>query len=388
MLLFLAALRSDPVMYGVFEFRREIVAQIIAFVIALRGLRSPEDYRRFFMCLMALTLIVAVFVFWDLFFDRWLLFSERLYKPEYGTSRKHGRYGSFFLNPNYLGSFSILIFPAAFIWMLNEKVRSAKLLGAIGILAVAFCLVETQSRGPLIAFGAALPLLLLGPGGSISRTKRLAVFVPFALTFFLLMPGFFEHATRRFETLDQEMSMTSRGRQSTWDYTWRIIGNNAISGIGYGENQFIRAMQAYGFEDEFGKSTLHHPHNTYLQMTVYAGAPAVLAFLFANCLLLLNGVRVLLQPHDNEDTLIVLGPVVGISAFLIVIYPHNHMFAQNVASVYWVFFGLLLSLSTKAEEPVRVPQVAFAFERPPAQAGGGGRARVSMPVGPRTEPLL
>jgi hypothetical protein len=83
----------------------------------------------------------------------------------------------------------------------------------------------------------------------------------------------------------------------------------------------------------------------------------------------------------------VLGPLVGISAFLIVIYPHNHMFAQNVASVYWIFFGLLLSLSTKAQAPVRVPRVEFAFMRPPAQPGGLGRTTVAMSAGPRPEPL-
>lgn len=120
-LLFVSTLRSDPVMAGIFEFRRLIVPQMLALLVAKRGLVSLNDYRRFFVCLTTLAIIVGMFTFWDLFFDRWILKSDMLYKPEYWMNRKHGRYGSLFLNPNLMGAFVVLVFPAVFVWTLNEQ---------------------------------------------------------------------------------------------------------------------------------------------------------------------------------------------------------------------------------------------------------------------------
>ena len=93
-LLFLSALGSDPMMAGIFEFRRLMIPQIIAFLRGNAGSRARrEDYRRFFLCLIALAIIIGLFVFWDVFFDRWLLKSEMLFKPEYYMNRKQGRFG-------------------------------------------------------------------------------------------------------------------------------------------------------------------------------------------------------------------------------------------------------------------------------------------------------
>lgn len=353
-LLLVSTFSTSPVILGIFDFRREIVPQIVAFVVAMRGLRSYEDFRRFFIALTAFTVVIALFVFWDLFFDRWLLFSEMLNKPEYTVARRHNRFGAFFLNPNYLGTFAVLVFPGFFMWALSESRVWAKAIAGIGLLALSFCLVETQSRGPLLAFAASLPLLLLGPsGGTMSRKRRLAMFVPLVLVFTILMPGFFTRATQRFETMEEEMNTEGRSRQTTWQYTWMIISDNPIGGIGYGETQYITRMEEYGYNTEFGRDTLHHPHNAYLQMAVYAGLPALLAFLAANGLLLLQA---LLSMHAAKDQqAMTLGLMVGLIAFLAVIYPHNHMFVEKVATVYWVVFGLLLSLATRARAMAIAP---------------------------------
>lgn len=351
-LLLVSAFRSDPMMVGVFEFRRLIVPQVIAFAIAMRGMESPEEFRRFFLCLMALSLILGLFIFWDLFFDRWLLSSDMLNKPEYWLNRRHGRYGSFFLNPNYLGAFTVLIFPAAFVWTLSEKVPWARVFATSGLLSLAFCLVETQSRGPLLAFGIVLLLMLLGPAGEMSRTRRLRLFLPFVAVFTLLMPGFFEHAAGRFGSLQEEMSTESaRTRQTTWLYTRRAIADHALAGIGFGEQQFLNTMEEYGFEQEYGEVSLDNPHNSYLQMTVYAGVGALLAFVAANLVLLFRTAQSILWGLATRQSHMAFGLAVGIAGFLAVIYPDMHMFTQTVAPVYWVFFGLLLPLATPVSQP-------------------------------------
>ncbi len=375
-LLFLSALRSEPIMSGILEFRRLIVPQIVAFLVAKRGLGSPEDYRRFFLCLTALVMIVGLFVFWDLFFDRWLLKSDMLEKPEYYVNRRHGRFGSFFLNPNYLGAFTVLVFPAAFIWTLNERRPWPRVYGWMGLLILVFCLVETQSRGPLLAFAIALLALVFGPGGGVPRTRRLGFLALFGIVFTLFMPGFYQHAIERFSALHEETASEAASRQTTWLYTMRVIAEHPIGGIGFGEQQFRRELEAVGFAEEYGR-LFDNPHNSYLQAAVYAGIPALGAFLLANALLLRLAARVCRRSTAVGHGPAVFGLAVGVAGFLACIYPDMHLFTQTVAPVYWVFFGLLLSLASRAPEAnryenrhpyLRNPRQRLASESTPGTA--------------------
>jgi O-antigen ligase len=362
-LLLLSVFRANPVMAGVADFRMRIVPQIVAFLIAKRGLQSPESLRRFLFCMTAISVIIGLFVFWDLFFDRWLINSDMLSKPEYWANRKQGRYGSFFLNPNLLGAYTVLLFPSVFVWTLGEKGK-ARLFGALGLMTLIFCLVETQSRGPLLAMGVVLLLLVVGPAGDMTRKRRIGVFLPFAALLVILMPGFFEHASERFDRVDVEMSTDSaRTRQTIWNYTQRAISDNPLLGIGFGEKQFVSVIRdVYGFERTYGEESLDNPHNSYLQMTVYAGFPALFMFIAANGLLLFAGVRASIRTVLGPQTHLLFGIAVGIAGFLTACYPDMHMFTQTVAPVYWVFFALLLSYSTSL-----APAPALARLEPAAQ---------------------
>jgi O-antigen ligase len=169
------------------------------------------------------------------------------------------------------------------------------------------------------------------------------------------MPGFYESATKRFD-VGSESSIASetseeaegRSRKITWLYTVRIIADHPLLGIGFGESQFMRFMIVYGFQDEYGEKSLDAPHNSYLQAAVYAGIPALIAFLLANVVLLRRAALVLSRDAEEEKVNMVFGSVVGIMGFLACIFMDIQLFVENVACVYWVFFGLLLSLLTRA----------------------------------------
>lgn len=347
-LLFVAALRAAPLTAGLFEFRRIAVPQIIAFLVAARGLGAASEHRRFFLLFTAVVVAIGLFSFWDVFFDRSLIKSEMLYKPEYWMNRKQGRFGSVFLNPNYMGAFVVLVFPAAFIQAMGERNAWVRLYLWVGVLALVFSLVETQSRGPLLAFCVTLLAIVLMPGGAVSRRRRLGVLALFVLAFTIVMPGFYQRAIQRFVTIDKESSVEEVSRTSVWKYTQRIIADHPFGGIGFGETQFIRAMEDYGFKEEYRSASLDNPHNSYLQAAVYAGVPAVAAFLLANGALLLKARRPSLRGEALSP--VIFGIAVGLLGFLAVIYPDMHLFTQTVAPVYWVFFSLLLALVERAPE--------------------------------------
>jgi len=343
-LMAVSALRANSMAAGAFEFRGVIIPQITAWLVACRGLGATAQFRRFILCLMAFVLIISLFVLFDVLFDRWLLISDQLFKPEYGVNRQHGRFGGFFFNPNYMGAFAVLVFPLAFVFALNERQWFwPRLLAWMTPLALVFCLVETQSRAPLISFAIELALLTVGPCGGLSKKRRLLMLGVLALVLVVLMPGFFEHAIVRFNELNQETEGEGRTRHTIWEWTERLIAANPILGIGFGEQQFVSMMDSIGYRDVFGQTSLDNPHNSYLQIAVYAGIPALIVFILANGLVLARAVRVSVSRTVDSNGSVIFGLTVGIAGFLASIYPDMHLFTRSVAPVYWVFFGLLYS---------------------------------------------
>ena len=343
-LLVLSVLRSEPLVPAIFEFRQVIIPQIVAFLVAVRLLESPDEYRRFFLCLTGLVLVVSVFAFWDVFFDRWVLHSDVLDNAAYWLNRKHGRYGSVFLNPNYLGAFVVLVFPALFAFFVDKQRAGSRLYCGAGLLALAFCLIETKSRGPLLAFAVVLLLLLIGPVRGMPRIHRFGIIASLVAVLFLFMPGFYETSIERFSTLDEETLQEGQTRQTMWEYSWRFITEHPILGIGFGEGQFRQAMAATDFRDRFDLESLDNPHNSYLQAAVYAGIPALAAFILANLVLLAYGFRASRRAAEDAVRPAAFALTVGIIGFLISIYPDMHLFTWTVSPVYWVFAGLLLSV--------------------------------------------
>jgi O-antigen ligase len=369
-LMVVSVLRSEPLLPAIFEFRQVMIPQVVAFLVAIRLLERPDEYRRFFLCLTGLVVVVSVFAFWDVFFDRWVLHSDVLHNAIYWLNRKHGRYGSVFLNPNYLGAFVVLVFPAIFAYFLDKQRAGPRMYCGAGLLALAFCLIETKSRGPLLAFALVLVLLVIGPVREMSRMQRFGIVAFLAGVVFLFMPGFYETSIERFSTLDEETSNEGQTRQTMWEYTWRLITEHPIGGIGFGEGQFRSAMAATDFADRFGLESLHNPHNSYLQATVYAGIPATAAFVLANLTLLTRGLRVSMASAQGSSAPAAFGLTAGIVGFLLSIYPDMHLFTWTVAPVYWVFAGLLLSLVSNA--PARAAETTAD---PPGAWPGQQRTR-------------
>jgi O-antigen ligase len=372
-LLLISVLRTDDVWQGTLEFRRLIMPQFVAFLIARRGLREPEDYSRFILWMGGLVVFMALFIFWDLFFDRWILQSDMLDKGIYSHSRGQKRFGGFFLNPNYLGAFVVLLFPMFFVTALAVRKVWQRAFLAMALLGLVFSLIETQSRGAVLAFAVSLVVMLFGPSGQVSRSKRIGMFALFLCVFALFMPGFAGHVLKRFsdtqtvavEDVDTLTAAEGRSRETTWLYTGRMIEGSPVLGIGFGEEKFTATMIDMGFVEEYGVQPLDAPHNSYLQIAVYAGIPALLAFLFANLSLLVRALALTLSRGAEQITPTVFGLTVGIIGFLASIFTDLQLFQPNIAAPYWVLFGFLLALVSGAPATAALPSASAAGRLPP-----------------------
>ncbi len=349
LLMFFSGMRGYTLIDGISEFRRIMVPQIISFVLAYKGFKSREDYKRFLFFLGTLLIIIGLVTFWDVFFDRSLLKSDMLYKPEYWQNRKNGRFGSFFLNPNLMGAFGVLVFPVMFIRTFIEEIRWKRIYCAVGLLALSFALIETQSRGPLLGLVMSLFFLFAIPTRTLSMMKKIGYLLLFLTVFYLFMPGFFAHVTERFDDVESETNTEAVSRQTMWSFTQRIIRDYPLAGIGFGEKQYIEYALQYGFKEEYSGMPLDNPHNSYLEMAVCAGTPALVIFILFNAVMVKKGMGVILVHKGNEISLYLAGLLAGILGFLASAFVDMHMFTETVAPAYWMTCGLAYSMIRSAE---------------------------------------
>ena len=346
-LLFYAALRGITLIDGLNSFRRYCVPQIATFWIAQRGFAKTTDYQRFFSCLIVLMIFIGLFTFWDVFFDTILLHSDSINTPDYYVNRRHGRFGSFFLNPNDFGAFSVLLLP---IMLLTTGVQPTWLRRGIfwaGTLLFTFAFIKTQSRGAMIGFLASVMLFTLLPYRHFPVYRRAIAVVMVILLLGVFMPGFFETATRRFQDAEQESSVEEAGRASTWNHVVnKVIPSYPLFGIGLGEAQFIRIMEETGYADMFGR-TFDNPHNSYLEIAVAAGCSALLVFLLLNVCVIATNISFIRTNVDKERGFLLLGLTSGIVGFLTATTTGQDMFRVAVAPVYWLVVGLCLSMTSK-----------------------------------------
>jgi putative inorganic carbon (HCO3(-)) transporter len=345
LLMFFSGMRGYTTIDGIFEFRKIMVPQIISFILAYKGFKSREDYKRFLFFLGALLIIIGLFTFWDVFFDRSLLKSDMLNKPEYWNNRRAGRFGSFFLNPNLMGAFVVLVFPVMFLRTFIEEIKWKRIYCAIGLLALFFALIETQSRGPLLGVVISLIFLFAIPTRRLSMMKKIGYLMLFLAAFYLFMPGFFEHVTERFDkATNSQTNAEVISREIMWSFTQKIIRDYPLAGIGFGEKQYIEYALRYGFREEYSSMPLDNPHNSYLEMAVFAGIPALVLFVLFNIVLIKKGMGVILARKGDEISLYLAGFLAGILGFLASAYVDMHMFTANVAPVYWITCGLAYSI--------------------------------------------
>ena len=92
------------------------------------------------------------------FLSRKMTEINNIVQPLWGELRER-RYGSFFGNPNALGYFIALLFPAYI--MLTISNRNKKYIFFIAMLTLIFMLSQTESRGPMISCALSTLLLFL-----------------------------------------------------------------------------------------------------------------------------------------------------------------------------------------------------------------------------------
>lgn len=209
-------------------------------------------------------------------------------------------------NPNVLGEYLLLVLPAAAVYFLKAKFGelSKYAYGAM-FLALALCLVLTQSRGCWIGFMlSAVIFVTFYEGKWWGLIPAVLCIIPFVIP---------QTMVERFMSIGNMEDSSTSYRVYIWMGTLGLLKHYWLGGIGMGEAAF---SQVYPFFS-YNAITAPHSHNTFLQLTVEAGVGALVVFLAMNIVFLKKmSDTYRLGEKKSADSAVSLAIASGIVGFL------------------------------------------------------------------------
>lgn len=243
-------------------------------------------------------------------------------------------------NPNVLGEYLLLVLPASIVFFLKDKAKSLSKWVYLAITGILFvCLILTQSRGCWLGFMVSAVLFITFYEG------RWWALVPLALC---ALP-FVLPAT----IIERLLSIGDMGDSSTsyrvfiWMGAMGIVRAYFWGGIGMGEDAFAKVYPLFSYN----AIVAPHSHNTYLQLLVEGGIPALGMFIAVIVVFFKsahNGYRV--NEKKSMDSAMILALSAGVAGFLFQSLFDYTFYNYRVMAVFFMVLGIVVALAHTAKE--------------------------------------
>lgn len=317
-----------------------LITFFMYFVLFLMGRFLNKIDDKFFMVIMFTAIIVSAYgIFQHFGIDP---FPRNYRTINYGKSSF-----STMGNPNFLGSYLVLMIPIAVYSYIIKKRNS----GALCYSILLFCLLCTNTRGAWLGtiFSAIcfFAIHLICDRNFSGFIKRYSVIV-FISVIIVLLYNFLEDETliNRFMTIffdakeflisGDKSDYTGSHRGFIWKRVLALIENRPITG--YGIENLGETFIKYFNDDmiEFWGETRYvdKAHNDFLNIAVTTGIPSMIVYL----LFIISVIKTGLSNLKNPLILLLLP---SISGYLIAIF--FNISVTSVAYIYWVFLGMIAS---------------------------------------------
>lgn len=249
-------------------------------------------------------------------------------------------------NPNFLGSYIVLIIPTSiYFYIINKNITG---LTAYAILF--YCLLSTGTRGAwlgtitsIMAFAAIHYMYFRYSKGEFTRYIILLVITILLLALYnFYTEGAFidrflsiKRDADEFLTNGDRADYSGANRGFIWKRVAELIKKRPLTG--YGIENLGEAFKKYYTQDmiELWNEVryLDKAHNEYLHIAVTSGIPSLLVYLTFISQIILKG---LFRLKNCKTALLILSSVIGYmtAAFF-------NISVVSVAYVYWIFLGLL-----------------------------------------------
>jgi O-antigen ligase len=254
-------------------------------------------------------------------------------------------------NPNELAS---ILVPAlalgAFAVVSGQSPRFKALVGA-SLVAIAFALALTGSRGGLVAFIVALIAAVIF--GGIYRTRILAL-VLIVVTLGVGYYGVIASSAAR-DRVVHIGAGGGAGRSDIWNVARLVIENRPLFGVGLGNFPVVEPPYAAATINiqqlPFIIDTPKVVHNTYLEIQAELGIPGSVAFLFvvaATFTWVVRAIRAAESAGDRELEFLSRGVLVALVGYLAAATFGSREYEKPL----WLLLGLAVAMSTVVSRSV------------------------------------
>lgn len=255
-------------------------------------------------------------------------------------------------NPNFLGSYLVLLLPVA----MYEFVGLKKWYGLVVYGVILYCLLATMSRGPWLGAMAAIGMfvLMLWLVKKFDWKRLGIVFVTSVVLIGLFNVLGDGALLNRFGTIGTDIGEVVSGgenlekagsyRMFIWIRSLELVKDNPLWGVGL-------EQLGYAFIDNYSEDMVQYwgrvmfvdrAHNEYLHIAVSTGIPSLLVYLAFLFMVLRDGWR---NWRKDEMLLPVYAAVVGylVQAFF-------NISVVSVAYLFWIYMGFLVNEKRQLSE--------------------------------------
>jgi len=190
----------------------------------------------------------------------------------YNLNGEAQRAGSFFVDPNWNGTFlAIMIFlPMALFVESSSMMKKVLYLGMTFLMVPA--LLSTYSSGAWIGVSAGIGAFVILVGNMRYRLLMLTFILVVVISMVVFFPSQvalqLQHAT---DSNDLIL------RTAAWQTALQVIRAFPLAGVGLGYQAYLLRADPYRVPAQF--EPLEHPHNAYLELAAMAGLPVFFLFL-------------------------------------------------------------------------------------------------------------
>lgn len=241
--------------------------------------------------------------------------------------------------PNDFATWIITFLPPAMILSARpNRFLWKRIMLFLVVVSLVVLLVLTKTRSAWLGFAASLCML------PIFRFIRIKKFV-ILLLIICILGG----AIVLFGSLTPHIVAIAgiADRNVMWANAWKIFKDHPV--VGSGLNTFFVCYKDVR-QDEFAGKRGSYAHNCYLQMAAETGILGLAAFLVMVIMVLWRGFKSYFILNDGFLKSCLAGVILGVVAYLVQSFFDTNLYSLNLAALFWLAVGILLSVTRLARE--------------------------------------
>lgn len=235
-------------------------------------------------------------------------------------------------NPNVLGEYLLLVLPVSAVFFLKDKAKTLSKWVYLAITGIIFvCLILTQSRGCWLGFMVTVALFVMFYEG------RWWAFIPLVLCILpFVVP---QTVVERLSSIGNMDDSSTSYRVYIWMGALGMLRHYLMGGIGMGEAAFNEVYPFFSYNAIIAP----HSHNTFLQLLVEGGIPALGIFI-AFIVVYLKNAQKIYKRRDKKsfNSAMTLALGAGVCGFLFQSMFDYTFYNYRVMAVFFMVIGITM----------------------------------------------